>query len=90
MEDKERELLTMLAEECAEVIHTITKSLRHGKHSKNPYYPNGDTNAQSLQREFSQLVTLAVVCGLDLPDPEEQKSIWNRKMWYTHHQDTAQ
>lgn len=49
---KQAELLTLLAEECAEVIQAITKIQRHGL---NGCYDDGETNIGQLQRELGDV-----------------------------------
>lgn len=56
----ERELLTIMQEECAEIIVQISKALRFGLRDG---YPGGsETNRQAISREigdFSAMVNLA-------------------------------
>lgn len=52
---QEREQLVKLMEECAEVIHAVSKILRHGWHSTNPDAPGSETNYETLQRELHDL-----------------------------------
>lgn len=85
------ERLEMLAEECAEVIQEVTKILRHGFENYNPDEPVSDrkTNRQKLHKELLDIfaVTLAII-GKDLPpiDLLETRSVWQRKLKFTHHQ----
>lgn len=46
---RQAELLTLLAEECAEVIQAVTKIQRHGLHGS---YDGGETNVAALEREL--------------------------------------
>jgi NTP pyrophosphatase (non-canonical NTP hydrolase) len=52
---QEVELLTLVAEEAAEVQQAICKIIRHGWHSSNPLVPNSLSNVQHLQKEIGQL-----------------------------------
>jgi NTP pyrophosphatase (non-canonical NTP hydrolase) len=86
----ERERLTMLIEECGEVIQAATKCLRHGYESRHP--DGGETNRQYLTREYEDL--LCVVWAMrqtgDIPMvdqwPDEN---WQRKLRFTHHQEAS-
>lgn len=51
----EDERLSILAEECAEVIMAIMKIKRHGYQSKNPLYPNPPTNRETLEKEIGHV-----------------------------------
>lgn len=55
----ERELLTMLAEEAAEVVQAVTKILRHGPDSYNPDTEVRTLNRSELRKEIVDV--LAVV-----------------------------
>jgi len=50
------ERLHRLIEECAEVIHAATKTLRHGYESYNPFDDPKETNRQYLERESGNLL----------------------------------
>lgn len=89
MDAKKAEQLTMLIEECAEVIHACTKTLRHGPSSKHPLHLNGDTNWEQLQREFTQLVAVGEQVGLYVPDPIVSNQVWQKKLRYTHYQENT-
>lgn len=88
--DAERERLTMLAEEAAEIVQAVTKILRHGYESFNPDRPQDGTNRDQLRREYVQL------CGIgsqmmrvgDLPKGTgtEIREAWQKKLRYTHFQ----
>lgn len=53
----ERERLDLLTEECAEVIHMVSKIQRHGYES---YHPEDDTynNRELLQKEIGDLMAV--------------------------------
>lgn len=51
----EAERLAMLSEECAEVIHAISKILRHGYESVNPTLAD-TTNREDLERECGDIL----------------------------------
>lgn len=54
------EALALLAEECAEVIHAVTKIQRHGFHSTHPV--SSVPNVESLQKELGDvLAAIAIV-----------------------------
>lgn len=59
--EAEAERLALLAEECAEVIQAVCKTLRHGYESTNPKKflvpgENPETNRQMLEREMGDLM----------------------------------
>ena len=87
---RDNELLTMLAEECAEVIQAITKIQRHGYESYNPLADVAVTNIQSLNREI--LDVSAIVLGLENAGvveeftKEDLEAVLARKLTWTHHQ----
>ena len=54
----DRELLICLMEECAEVIHIASKTVRHGLESYNPRELAGRSNKQALNREVGDLTCL--------------------------------
>ena len=57
--EPEVERLTILSEECAEVIHAVSKVLRFGFES---HYPNGGpTNREKLEEELGHVNTLVEV-----------------------------
>lgn len=53
LSENERELLTMLAEEAAEIVKACTKALRHGLDSHHP--ETFETNRAALKRELADL-----------------------------------
>jgi hypothetical protein len=65
LDDHEREMVTILAEEAAEVIQSATKMLRFGK---DDCYPGTTiTNSRQLGLELGDLLYMAhVIRGLDL------------------------
>ena len=54
MTDKERELLLILQEECAEVIQAISKIFRFGIDTE----WNGESNRNSLEEEIGDLICM--------------------------------
>jgi NTP pyrophosphatase (non-canonical NTP hydrolase) len=90
----EHERLTMLAEECAEVIQAVTKIQRHGYESCNPFGPGVETNRERLLRELFDVAAVTGMISLDLPelqdsalvDQQVDKSL-RRKLQFAHHQD---
>ena len=52
---KDAELLTLLAEECAEVVQAVTKILRHGLESHHPLHPD-KTNRELLEVEIGHVL----------------------------------
>lgn len=54
----EAELLDVLAEEAAEVIHACSKAKRFGFDDADPKDPNAGTNRRKIAEEFGQLVAV--------------------------------
>jgi hypothetical protein len=63
MEKAQRERLTLLIEECAEVQHMACKALRHGMDSFNPFDPNKTSNKKLLSKEIGHLIIAIELCG---------------------------
>lgn len=55
LSNAEVERLSLLAEECAEVIQIIGKILRHGYYSTHPDNPDGPHNADMLETELGHI-----------------------------------
>lgn len=86
---EEDELLTVLEEECAEVIQAITKIRRHGLASYHPDNP-GVSNAGSLHRELGDvraaMILLSRIGILHLGTlPQLAKDKLKRLQPYLHH-----
>jgi NTP pyrophosphatase (non-canonical NTP hydrolase) len=85
----ERERLTLLAEECAEVIQAVTKILRHGYSS---HHPNGGAdNRQNLEGELGDLrfATILMCEAKDIKKDEIHTNAHDkgeRVRQYLHHQ----
>jgi NTP pyrophosphatase (non-canonical NTP hydrolase) len=84
----EDERLTMLAEECAEVIQAVTKIQRHGYASHHP--DGGPDNRENLQRELTDMsgvLRLMIEANDILPGTYigTHKAML-RKLRYAHHQ----
>lgn len=92
MNDAERERLTMLAEEAAEVVQAVTKILRHGYDSYYPGDPKRSTNQELLQEELTDLLAIVdrmnLVNDIDiaLNNNELFEERWAKKLKWTHHQ----
>lgn len=87
--EAERERLEMLAEEAAEVIHAVTKVLRHGYDNHHPDHPE-QTNEVTLLKEITDFAAVVYVMAdagdLIAPDPGEIEEVAQRKLTFTHHQ----
>lgn len=89
----EVERLTMLAEECAEVVQAVTKILRHGWTSFHPADPERTPNHELLDKELTDLKS--VVWAMQQqdqfvhgePDWSTLEQRWAEKLRYTHHQE---
>jgi NTP pyrophosphatase (non-canonical NTP hydrolase) len=58
MNKTQAEVLTILQEECAELIQAISKVFRHGEDSSNPYDKNPVTNREHMRQEMADVSTL--------------------------------
>lgn len=58
----EAERLAILAEEASEVVHAVTKVLRHGFESFHPDEPKGPTNREKLALELGNLEAAVYHC----------------------------
>ena len=77
----QEERLTVLAEECAEVIKAITKTLRHGLQSRNPDVRDSPTNQEALRKEIDDVrVAISML---------EAAGDTGRTKGYLHHQGPA-
>lgn len=59
------ELLTLLIEECAEVIHCATKCQRFGEDNHHPTWHDGKTNLRALTEEMGDVMGVGRALGLD-------------------------
>jgi NTP pyrophosphatase (non-canonical NTP hydrolase) len=87
----ETERLALLLEEMGEAQQIIGKILRHGYASKNPFYPDGDTNRQLLVKELGDvLVAIDFMTDngdITVADLEDRKRVKNHRVWdYLHYQ----
>ncbi|WP_024341016.1 hypothetical protein [Bradyrhizobium japonicum] len=74
----EREILTILQEECAEVIVAASKLLRFGAGNTNP--STGESNVRELSLELGDLQKmLSIVGGTDLADASQIEAGYLRK-----------
>lgn len=55
--EAEQERLSILIEECGEVIQSACKILRHGYESRNPTIENGPTNRKELEVELGHVIS---------------------------------
>jgi NTP pyrophosphatase (non-canonical NTP hydrolase) len=90
LSDAEDERLTLLSEECAEVIQVICKIQRHGYESAHP-----DnlivTNRNLLQKELGHVAAAATLLShaADIQGPEMERSMFRKLksvQQYLHHQ----
>lgn len=74
--------LLVLMEECAEVAHAASKTLRFGWDEKNPYDENALTNREQLVTELSDLIGAMRYLGI-LVDNERatRKQFQIEKYW---------
>lgn len=63
---KENEYITILSEECSEIIQVACKILRFGKHSRNPLNENSESNIELLQNELGDLLAIIEILSSEL------------------------
>lgn len=63
-------MLTILAEECAEVAQVASKAIRFGMedHQPGPY----ESNRRRLERELADVVAMAEELGLEIREEDKQ------------------
>ena len=84
LSDREREILIVLMEECAEVIQAASKLLRFGKENRPD---NGISNIETLSKEIGDLrYMLTMVRDADLTIEEieikQQQIKHDRMRWF--------
>jgi len=87
----ETERLALLLEEMGEAQQVIGKILRHGYASKNPFFPDGDTNRQLLTRELGDVLVAIdfLVNNGDVTqkDLDDRKRVKHHRVWdWLHYQ----
>jgi len=76
--NREEHLLTVLSEECAEVIKEVTKSLRFGLNDHKPGNPT--SNAQRITNELGDLLgIMEMLIDENIIKPPEKSSAENKK-----------
>ena len=93
---RERELLTMLAEEAGEIVQAVTKILRHGPASWSPLDETRTPNSAALRREIRDIRAvlrimaesydrpLLAYLGAE-PSPAQLGVAMRRKQSWMHH-----
>lgn len=97
IEDRDAELVEMIAEEAGEIVQACMKLLRHGPYSVNPDDPDAGNNRHQLTMEIAQLNgTVAHLLRTGFLDhfamAQEEPARYNKIMEgraYTHHQNVA-
>lgn len=85
------ERLSILAEECAEVIKCVTKIQRHGFESINPHEPEDGTNREQLESEIADIhaAVQLLMTARDVSDQNIARALTpaiNRKLAFCHFQ----
>ncbi len=70
MHNKTEHLLTILAEECAEVAQEACKAIRFGLEDVNPKDPEAGDNRRRIERELGQLLAVAKELGLKIHEED--------------------
>lgn len=92
MNDREREVMNILSEECAEVIQAISKCHRFGLHNVKPGKPK--TNCEHLEEEIGDLLAMIDILVdmqvVNMPALEMAKlaKIEKLKKWSTIYENT--
>jgi hypothetical protein len=87
----EIERLSLLSEECAEVIQIVSKIIRHGYNSYNPNDSKFITNSNLLNNELGDIEAILYLMKIK-GDPiiennnEDLQKTLKRKFNYLHHQ----
>ncbi len=63
LNDKEIEVLSLLAEEAAEVIQGVSKILRHGLYNVDPTIPHALDNIEHLCKELGDMEAAKSLCS---------------------------
>ena len=89
------ELLSLLAEECAEVIQVVAKIQRHGLHSHNPFDLERTTNLELLHQELGDVATAAqLLIDIELLEQAQLNDAAQAKLArvgkYLHHHRTKE
>lgn len=63
--DAELERLSILAEECSEVIQIVNKIIRHGYESYHPEDKDKTPNREHLERELGDLAFMVNFCAVN-------------------------
>ena len=79
MDEKDLELLSLLQEECAEIIQAVSKIRRFGLNSFNPYDPKKIDNQSLFEHEVGDAHLIADI--LEERGVIRPHSIRNRKIW---------
>lgn len=85
----EAELLTLLAEECAEIVQIVCKIQRHGLTSYHPNHPERSNRAE-LQREMGDVrAAMILLCQAGVTDKNKIHKWADEKIGrvqqYLHH-----
>jgi NTP pyrophosphatase (non-canonical NTP hydrolase) len=92
MNNREREVMNILSEECAEVIQAISKCHRFGLHNVKPGKPK--TNCEHLEEEIGDLLAMIDILVdmqvVNMPALEMAKlaKIEKLKKWSTIYENT--
>jgi len=78
MDNREKEILLIIQEECAEVIQAISKVLRFGIESKHP--STGITNKSHLEEELGDLMAVVTLLSSETVLVENVASAMDRKI----------
>ncbi len=90
LSDAESERLALLSEECAEVIKSVGKIVRHGYPSRNPTVADSLTNREDLEREIGDVLwaiaLMAHTGDISMLRARSDQGRLQRKCRYLHHQ----
>jgi NTP pyrophosphatase (non-canonical NTP hydrolase) len=79
MNSKQKEVLLIAQEECAEVIQAISKIFRFGFDSKWP--EDGDDNRERLTEEIGDLLAMIkLLSDFDVIDPSNLENLADKKI----------
>jgi NTP pyrophosphatase (non-canonical NTP hydrolase) len=93
MNNKEKEVMDILQEECAEVIQAVSKISRFGIDNLKPGKPK--TNREHLEEELGDLLAMIdILCGMGAVDLDNLRvaklaKIEKLKKWSTIYENTT-
>lgn len=86
MMNETEHLLTILGEECAEVVQVASKAIRFGLDSTNRGQSPED-NKRLIERELAEIVAVAEALGLRIRDEDKRAKLAKLKTFMAYSRD---